>query len=99
MSIVLIGSPADSRVVRFQECLADLSLPPARLVSYVDLLSGEQHLADVARAGDIVRVESPGKSFEANRALLLAGAQQAQTATTGARHRVPSPLTAHPSQR
>lgn len=71
---VIIGSRPCRRVELFQDALRREGLPPARLVAYPDLLSGRTRLEEWVTPGDIVRIESPGKDFESQRALLLAGA-------------------------
>lgn len=72
---VVIGSPQDRRIELFQAALAQLGLPLARMVSYLDLIVGRVALADSIRPTSIVRIESPGKDFEVERALLALGAE------------------------
>jgi hypothetical protein len=74
--IVLLANPGDKRVELFQAALAALELPPARLVAYADLLAGRAHLAEFVSQGAIVRIESPGRNFEVEQALLALGAEQ-----------------------
>jgi hypothetical protein len=74
---VVIGNPGGRRVELFQAALNDLRLPAARVVSYVDLLSGKVALPRLVREGTVVRIESPGKDFEVERALIAAGADAA----------------------
>ena len=76
-SFVVVGNPAGRRIALFQEALARLGLPPAQVVSYPDLLEGRAELPEVVRPGTIVRIESPDKDFEAERAILAAGADVA----------------------
>jgi hypothetical protein len=71
---VVIGNPGSRRVELFQGALAELRLPSARVVSYLDLLSGKDELPRSVRDGTVVRIESPGKDFEVERALIAAGA-------------------------
>jgi len=71
---VLLGNPGSRRVEFFQEALARAGLPPARLVAYADILAGSASLAPHLSAGAIVRIESPGKSFEVERGLIALGA-------------------------
>jgi hypothetical protein len=61
-------------VLLFQEALARAGLFSARIVSYADLLAGRASLAPHLLPGSIVRIESPGKSIEAERALIALGA-------------------------
>jgi hypothetical protein len=71
---VVIGNQDSRRVELFQAALADLRLPQAHIVSYLDLLSGKEALPQSVRDGTIIRIESPGKDFEVERALIAAGA-------------------------
>jgi hypothetical protein len=74
----LIGNAGCRRVVLFQEALARCRLPPALLVSYADLIAGRATLEEVVRPGAVVRLESPGRDFEVEKALLAAGADEAE---------------------
>jgi len=57
-----------------QGALAKLQLPPARLVSYSDLIAGKVDLRDLLTPTSLLRIESPGKSVESEHALLSLGA-------------------------
>jgi hypothetical protein len=72
-AFVIIGNLGNRRVDLFQAALIGLGLPPARLVSYADLIAGRAELN--VQPGSIVRVESPGKDFEVERAILRIGAE------------------------
>ena len=74
---VVIGNPGGRRVELFQAALNELRLPAAQVVSYLDLLSGKETLPRSVRDGTVVRIESPGKDFEVERALIAAGADAA----------------------
>jgi hypothetical protein len=74
---VVIGNPGSRRVELFQAALNELRLPAAEVVSYLDLLSGKEALPRSVRDGTVVRIESPGKDFEVERALIAAGADAA----------------------
>jgi hypothetical protein len=74
---VVIGNPGSRRIELFQAALNELRLPAAQVVSYLDLLSGKDALPRSVRDGTVVRVESPGKDFEVERALIAAGADAA----------------------
>jgi hypothetical protein len=74
---VVVGNPGCRRVVLFQEALARCRLPPAALVPYVDLIAGRAALEQVVGPGTVVRLESPGRDFEVEKALLAAGADEA----------------------
>jgi glutathione synthase/RimK-type ligase-like ATP-grasp enzyme len=71
---IVIGNPGGRRVELFQAALAELRLPQAQIISYLDLLSGKVALPQSVRQGAVVRIESPGKDFEVERALIAAGA-------------------------
>ncbi len=75
VDFLIIGSPGDRRVELFQSALTSLELPPARFVSYLDLLAGRVSLADMVTPASIVRIESPGMNQEVERALLTLGAE------------------------
>ena len=74
---VVIGNPGSRRVELFQAALNELRLPAARVIPYLDLISGHEALPRFVSDGTIVRVESPGKDFEVERALIAAGADAA----------------------
>src|SRR6202022_3113385 len=76
-SCVTIGSSESRRTSLFQAALARLNLPPATVISYCDLLNGRITLPEVVRPRGLVRIDSPDKDFEAERALLAAGAEEA----------------------
>jgi hypothetical protein len=78
-STVILGNPHNRRVALFQGALASLGRPPARVVSYFDVLNGRSNLAEVIPAGAVVRIESPGEDFEVERLLLRAGHDAAAT--------------------
>jgi len=73
--LVVIGNVGDKRVELFQATLARLGLPAARLVEYLDLIAKRVELADVLTTKSIVRIESPGRNFEVERALLALGGE------------------------
>lgn len=61
---ILLVAPPDSRRVRaFQVSLAELGWRPARVVSYLELLEGRQHLTELVRPGTVVRFDSPGEDL------------------------------------
>lgn len=77
-AVVVIGNPENRRVTLFQAALAALGWPPARVVSYVDLLSNRIDLADIVPRGAVVRIESPGENFEVEKLLLRRGGEAAE---------------------
>ncbi len=72
---VVVGNPDSRRVSLFQVALGRVGLPPARLVAYADLLAGRASLGRALRPGSIVRIESPDRDFEVERAILVLGAE------------------------
>lgn len=74
---LLIGVPGSRRTQLFQDALSRAGMPAARVVSFIDLLSEKTTLTDLISAETIVRVDSPGKDFETERALLHAGSAAA----------------------
>jgi hypothetical protein len=76
LAFVVVGNPGCRRVALFQEALARCALPAATLISYADLLAGSVTLEQVVRPGAVVRLESPGRDFEVEKALLAAGANE-----------------------
>lgn len=70
----IIGIPESRRVTLFQAALARLGRPPAQVLSYLDLLNDRIDLSLIVREGAILRIESPGKDFDVERALLARGA-------------------------
>ncbi|WP_293912087.1 STM4014 family protein [Deinococcus sp.] len=59
--ILLIAPPQGRRALAFQASLERLGWPSARVVSYLDVLEGRAHLAELVRPGSVVRFESPGE--------------------------------------
>lgn len=75
--MIVIGNPDSRPVTLLREALASRGLPPARLASWLDLLEGRIDLADVISPGSVVRIETPGRDFAVERALLALGASEA----------------------
>lgn len=71
---LVVGSPGSRRVGLFQGALAAMGLPAARVMSPLDLIDGRIALPDVAMPGTVVRIESCGKDFPVEKALLALGA-------------------------
>lgn len=57
----------------FLAALARRGRPPARIVPWRDLIAGRVALPEVVPEGGIVRLESPGRDFATEQALLAAG--------------------------
>jgi hypothetical protein len=77
VTTLLIGVPGSRRTQFFQAALARAGKPSARVVSFIDLLREETIITNLISAETIVRVDSPGKDFETERALLRAGSEAA----------------------
>ena len=78
---ILIGNPENRRVSMFQQALQTQGCPPARVVSYLELLQqGVQRLADLPHEPALVRIDSAGESFEVERGLLRLGYEDAVAA-------------------
>ncbi|MFJ4914903.1 STM4014 family protein [Streptomyces sp. NPDC088726] len=61
----VVGNPGNRRVGLFQQAVRAAGLPPARVVSWLDVLDG----AAVFLPGETVRVDSPGEDAEVERLL------------------------------
>lgn len=72
---VVVGNPGCRRVELFQAALRRSGSPQACLVPWLDLATGEADLREVVRPGDVLRIESAGRDFAAERALLELGAE------------------------
>jgi hypothetical protein len=74
----VLGNPGSRRVMLFQAALRDVCQPPARVVSYRELLRGDTDLdAVLARfAGEscLLRIESPAEDHEVECRLIARGA-------------------------
>ena len=71
---VVVGNPENRRVTLFQAALARAEAAPARVVSWIDLLTGRDALERAVTEGAIVRFESPGEDFAVEREILAIGA-------------------------
>jgi len=74
---VLLGNPENRRVGLFQQALEAQGQPPARVVSWLDFLREPARLAEAAGDEALFRIDSPGESFEVERALLGLGHEAA----------------------
>jgi hypothetical protein len=72
----MLGTPGDRRVTFFQQALRNLNLPLAQVVAWADFLSDSSPLFRGIEAGAVLRIESPGRNLEVDRALLSAGASE-----------------------
>lgn len=77
--VVVVGDPADPRVMLFQRALHSYDLPPAEVLSYREALEATaSSLAAKVPAGGILRIESPGRDFGTYRRILARGAGLSQ---------------------
>src|SRR5688572_5899492 len=72
--LVVVAVPG-RRIELFAAALARRGLAAPVVVPWLDVLEGRLRLAEVVRADDVVRIESPGKHFETERAILSLGAR------------------------
>jgi glutathione synthase/RimK-type ligase-like ATP-grasp enzyme len=75
LNFVLIANPETRRVQLFQQALERCGLPPARSISYADLLACRCELAQFDSPDTIFRFDAPERSFEVDRGLIAAGAE------------------------
>ena len=71
---VIVANPGCRRLELFRAALEQGGLGDPIVVAYADLLANRIQLQDVIREGDIVRLESPGRDWEVEKALLARGA-------------------------
>ncbi|MEU3186636.1 STM4014 family protein [Streptomyces sp. NPDC006923] len=64
-ALVVVGNPDNRRVVLFQDAVRAAGLPGARVVAWRDALRGRAEF----RAGETVRIDSPGEDAEVDRLL------------------------------
>ena len=71
---IVVGSPGDERIERFQAAVHRRGWSPATVVSYRELSEhGAAPITRHLRPGTLVRIESPGSSFESFAALVRRG--------------------------
>ncbi|MFA1545775.1 STM4014 family protein [Actinomadura chokoriensis] len=80
MNLVVVGTPGDRRPALFAQACRSAGLPEPRLVPWTDVLSGAPL---PLRAGDLVRIDSPGEDREAD--ALLRGPGEPSRVGGGAR--------------
>lgn len=77
MRIVVVGNRGCKRIKSLNEALDRRGLPPATLVPWLDLIHGTDDLRRHLAPGIILRLESPGRDFQTEKALLALGAATA----------------------
>jgi hypothetical protein len=95
--ILLIGNPENRRVRLFQEALASLHRPPARVFAWIDLARDLGKLAALPDAPLFVRIDSPGENDDVDRAFLVRGWAAAKAA--GVETIAPDALAALPASK
>jgi hypothetical protein len=75
LNFVLIANPETRRVQLFQQALERCGVPPARSISYADLLACRCDLAEFDSPDTIFRFDAPERSFEVDQGLIAAGAE------------------------
>jgi len=75
---VVIGNPGSPRIGLFDAALDRQGHPPAVLIPWLDWIEGRSHLSDILRRGDVLRIESPGRHFGTERAILACGSESAE---------------------
>ena len=74
---ILIGNPENRRVTLFQAALEAQGLPPARVVSWRELIEDLARLAALPDRPALLRIDSAGEDFEVERGLLRLGHEDA----------------------
>jgi glutathione synthase/RimK-type ligase-like ATP-grasp enzyme len=72
--LIVLGNPGSKRVEQVSAAAVRVGLSPV-VVPWLEWIEGRQRLDGVVSSNDIVRIESPGKDFEVERAILGAGAE------------------------
>lgn len=79
--MLLIGNPDNKRTNGIQQARMKLGLPPAAVLSYLDLLQGRMSLQSAleaagwgADAAPVLRLDAPGEHFAVERELIALGA-------------------------
>jgi hypothetical protein len=75
LNFILIANPETRRVQLFQQALERCGVPPARSISYADLLAHRCDLAEFDSPDTIFRFDAPERSFEVDRGFIAAGAE------------------------
>jgi glutathione synthase/RimK-type ligase-like ATP-grasp enzyme len=73
--VVVLGNPSNRRVRFFQEALGTLGWPQAQVVSWQRALEAPETLLSEVGPRTLLRIDSPGESFEVERLLIARGAE------------------------
>ncbi len=71
----IIGAPGDKRIILFQKALSRYGLENAEVISYAQITKGFKFEPSRSR---IIRIESPGRTWEMYRLFLENGQKAAQ---------------------
>lgn len=75
LNFVVIANPENRRVGFLQQALAHFNLPLATVVSYADLIAGNETLSRFDATNTIIRFDSPEKNFDIDKAIIATGAK------------------------
>jgi HAD superfamily hydrolase (TIGR01549 family) len=78
---LLIGNAGNRRVAYAQDALRHTRHAPAKLLSWIDVLTGRVDVRDHMTPDTILRLESPGEDERVSRALLALGATRMEAPT------------------
>ena len=73
-NFVIIANPENRRVSFLQQALEHFNLPPAKVITYADLIAGKEKLDCFNSPNHIIRFDSPERNFETEKAVLAMGA-------------------------
>ena len=71
---IIVANRDCRRLQLFSAALHECGQDAPLVVTYADILSGRAYLSDIVRAGDCVRLESPGRDWAVEKLLLMRGA-------------------------
>ncbi len=74
---IVIANPENRRVSFLQQALEHFNLPPAKVITYADLIAGKEKLDRFNSPDYILRFDSPEKNFGTEKAVLEMGADVA----------------------
>ncbi len=77
---LLLANPENRRVSLFQDALKAQGLPPAKVISWRDVLRDFEHIEELSPGPALFRIDSAGEDFEVERALLKLGYEDASHA-------------------
>ena len=81
-AFVVLGNPGSRRLLLFQEALSELGLKPTLEIAWADFLAGRLNLSHRIPPNACFRIESPGKDFPVEQAILELGANHPESEET-----------------